>query len=110
MKNTQKISRITLKKDALVKCTLGDDWYTAQLTISMVPDEEIPDYRDVATFIEQEVNGKMKTAEDVIAAVATFIMKSYKPHFLHTAAEVANSNHPWVFVEREDTAEEYDYD
>jgi hypothetical protein len=102
MKNTQKISKITLKKDALVKCKLGEDWYTASLTLVMYPDDEIPDYRDVATFIEQEVSGKLMTIEDVMEAVATFIMTTYQPHFLSTVAEVSNSNHPYVLVERTD--------
>ena len=102
MKNTQKISKITLKKDALVKCKLGEDWYTAELAITMWPAEEIPDYRDIGTFIEQEVSGKLMTIEDVMEAVATFIMTTYQPHFLSTVAEVSNSNHPYVLVERED--------
>lgn len=102
MKNTQKISKITIKKDALVKCKLGEDWYTAELTITMWPAEEIPDYRDVGTFIEQSVNGKLMTIEDVMEAVANFIMSSYNPRHLTTVAEVSNSNHPYVIVERDD--------
>ncbi len=102
MLNEHKIDKITIYRNAHTKCKLGDDWYTTEVTITMFPDKEIPDYRDVDKHFATNIDGQHMTIEDVISSVIEFIMKDYQPYSVTIDALVQDSNHPKVIVSRTD--------
>lgn len=102
MVNKQKISKITIRRNSHNICPIGEDWFTAQVTIEMYPDVEIPDFVDVDKFFEKNIDGATMIIEDVVEAAAEFILKSYAPLKLITTARVTDSTHSDVEVTRVD--------
>lgn len=80
--NTQGIREIYLYPVAITKCELGGDWYTNQMEIRFVPRECYPDYTEVRTWIQNNIDGKTLNIEDVVAEVRKFLVREYKPYML----------------------------
>lgn len=97
--NKQAISKITLFKKLHNYCTLGEDWYTNNLTIIIEPGKLIPDYIE----IESELNtleGKPLIIEDVVNEISNIVNK-YEVKFAHIISEVDDATHLKVKVEKQ---------
>lgn len=101
LNNDNNITKITIKLSSKNRCPLGLDWYTNSITVLIVPDKYILDYRDIQTFNQENVNEKELTIEQAIDTLFQHIVAEYKPHHLKITSHVVDSNHPEVIVEKE---------
>lgn len=76
-KNKQGITEITMNGTTHLFCPLGNDFYTANTTITVSEPKMIPDYCDVTKFFE-EIDGKSLIIEDVCKKVLKFVKKQTK--------------------------------
>ena len=91
IENTQKISTIKMTKVIHNFCPLGDDWYTNNLELIMVPGQYIPDYLDIDKSVN-ELEGQFLIIEDVVNAI-TKILEEYKPLNIVVKSVVNDATH-----------------
>lgn len=70
--NTQGVTEIQMFGTTHLYCPLGDDFYTANTTITVSNPSKIPDYCDVTKFFES-IDGKELIIEDACRQVVDFI-------------------------------------
>lgn len=73
-KNKQGITEITMYGTTHLFCPLGNDFYTANVTITVSEPKMIPDYCDVTKFFES-IDGKNLIIEDACRKTMKFIRK-----------------------------------
>ena len=96
-KNEQGISLIEFTQNIQDFCPLGNDWYTNQITVSMIPDSIIPDYCDIDDFT-RSLGGKDLIIEDVVDAIFKYIEEEYAPKDLSVSSYVNDAKHMPVTV------------
>jgi dihydroorotate dehydrogenase len=100
IKNTQGIKSIKIKSKANCFCPIGKVWYTIKLIIYIKPGNYYPDYCDIRTFINNEINNKNLIIEDVINNIYQF-MRKYKPLKIKVTGKVDKiESHPPVEVSK----------
>lgn len=89
--------------DCRVKCfcPMGDDWYSANVSIEVKAPKTIPDYCDVETFLRRKVDGKPYILEDVCARVHRFVKKQTHGK-VRVRVSSSDAVHPPVLVEKSD--------
>ena len=100
IKNIYGVSDIKIKATAKCFCPLGQDWYTNHFEITFVPEEYIPDYCDIDSFIKENINGKHFIIEEAVAKLYDFIKEEYQPYELQIKSEVDDAAHSAVVVNR----------
>lgn len=98
--NVQGITEIRFEQNVQCYCPLGDDWYTNQLNITMIPNKIIPDYCDVDNFI-RGLSGTSLIIEDVIKCLFEYIMREYEPKNVRIESYVNDAKHLPVRVIKE---------
>lgn len=98
VKNIQGITKITFMEKIHNYCSLGNDWYSNNLTIELEPNENIPDYVKVGKKIKALEEHNL-IIEDVIMAVPK-IIEEYKPKSYRIVSEVNDATHMPVKVEK----------
>ncbi len=98
--NVQGITEISFTQNVQCFCPLGNDWYTNQLSVTMIPDKIIPDYCDVDDFI-RSLSGKELIIEDVIKQVFDYIKKEYNPKSIKVQSQVNDAKHLPVCVTKQ---------
>ena len=89
IENKEKISTISFVRNVQPFCPLGDDYYTAEVEVFLVPDQCYMDYCELDEAI-QDLGGKHLTIEQLAEKVYN-IIQEFEP--LHTVVTVnANSN------------------
>lgn len=88
--NSQKIDCIIMKPRIIVKCKLGQDWYTNDLEIYFVPDLYYPDYIEVESYIMRELDGSELNIEEVVAILYDKIMQEFSPKKLRIVDNVCS--------------------
>lgn len=76
-KNKQGITEITMYGKTHLYCPLGNDFYTANVTIIVDEPRMIPDYCDVTKFFE-DIDGESLIIEDACKKVLKFVKKQTK--------------------------------
>lgn len=99
-KNTQQITEITMMFTSHNYCAIGKDWYTIHFTLTMEPDELIPDYCEIGNFADNVLDGKELVTEDAIKMLAEFVIGQYKPKHYKITADVSDSTHPHAITTR----------
>lgn len=98
--NVQGITEISFEQNVQCYCPLGNDWYTNQLFITIVPDKLIPDYCDVDDFI-RGLSGKSLIIEDVIKEIFEYFKNEYAPKNIKIQSYVNDAKHLTVRVIKE---------
>lgn len=70
--NTQGVTEIQMVGTTHLYCPLGDDFYTANTTITVSNPSTIPDYCDVTKFFES-IDGEKLIIEDACRRMVDFI-------------------------------------
>lgn len=96
--NKQGITCITMEKKIHNFCTIGQDWYTNDIDISIEPDKVIPDYIEIDKSLN-ELEGKELIIEDVVASVVD-ILKEYEPLSIEVYSRVEDATHLPVTVSK----------
>lgn len=99
MQNTQGITYIEFTRTIRPFCPLGRDTYSAKITVSLQPDEQLFDFCDVDKAI-QELSKKSLIAEDVAKEVYDLIAK-YKPVNLCVRIDAESNTHFPVTIIKE---------
>lgn len=81
-------------------CTLGRDWYTANIEVKIMPDKFIPDYCEVDKYIQDEVSGKHFIIEQVVEEVFKYFETTYNPLKLNVTVKTDNATHSAVEVSK----------
>lgn len=98
--NKQGITGIELEKVIHNYCPLGEDWYTNNVSIQVIPGDVIPDYIEIDREIENKIEGKTLSIEDVVSLVSETFME-YKPKYINVVSDVQDAKHLHVKVAKE---------
>ena len=102
--NTYNISKIFMKKRIHNLCTIGQDWFSNNLEITMIPGNIIPDYIEIDEMV-QKYDEKEYIIEEVIDKIIEEL-KEYKPKYVKVVSKVDDAKHLEVYVEGEYSEEE----
>ena len=97
--NKYNISKIKMFKKVHNLCTIGQDWFTNNLEITIIPDKIIPDYIEVDKSI-QEFEAKELVIEEVVNGILEEL-KKYDPKYISVKSSVNDAMHLPVEVEAE---------
>lgn len=100
IENRPGITKIEFTKKISMFCPLGNDYYTADITVTFVPDNIIMDYCDVDKFLN-EMGGEHLIIEDAVSKIYTHISDNYKPAKLKVVIDAQSNVHFPVKVEKE---------
>ena len=89
--NKYNITEIKMHKKIHNLCTIGQDWFTNNIEIIMIPDEIIPDYIEIDNSI-QEIESKELVIEEVVYKIVE-ILKEYKPRYIKVISKVDDAMH-----------------
>lgn len=98
-KNDYNITLIKMSRRLHNLCTIGQDWFTNNLEIEMIPGEIIPDYIEVDADIK-----KYEGLELIIEEVVNNILqdlKQYKPKYIKVTSKINDAEHLPVEVTAE---------
>lgn len=82
IRNTQNISKITMRPVAYTKCKIGQDWYRNELEIIFIPSDCYPDYMEVNDWVMNNIDGEELNIEDVVDIIYHFLQETYHPSSL----------------------------
>ena len=77
---------------------MGNDWYTANIEVEIMPDQLIPDYCDVDAFVTRKISGKELIIEQVVYELYQYFEKEYNPASLKVSVKTDNAAHSAVVV------------
>lgn len=97
--NKFNISEIRMRRRLHNLCTIGQDWFTSNLEIVLVPNEIIPDYIEVDKSI-QKLEGKELVIEEIVNYILEDL-KGYKPSYIRVTSKVDDAMHLPVEVTAE---------
>lgn len=101
-KNTQGITKIVMKAKSIHPiCPLGKAPYSNNYTVTMCPNEVIPDYCEVNAWIQKNLGGHDLIIEDCVAMLFTYLQKQCAPDYLRVDSLVVDARHPEVTVTKE---------
>ncbi len=99
--NSYDITKIEFTQNAQCYCPLGDDWYTNQFTVQIVPDKLLVDYVEVEKFIRKEIGGKSYILEEAVSTLFNYIQDSMQPKYLRVSSYGNDAVHFPVTVTKE---------
>lgn len=99
-KNEQKITKIVMSGSSHNFCPLGQANYTNRFSMEFYPNEMIPDYLEVNSFIKENINDKELVIEDAVAILFDYLVATFEPKGLKVSSLVSDAKHPEVLVER----------
>ena len=98
--NTQSITTIKANKQITLYCPLGEDYYTADIYITFLPNAHYMDYVDLDIFLIN-LSGKSLTIEDACNEVYNELQK-YKPKKTNVTIKAYSNTHLNVVVTKGD--------
>ena len=97
--NKYNISKIVLNKKIHNLCTIGQDWFTNNIQIEMVPIKTIPDYIEIDNMLAT-FEGKELVIEEVVYGILEEL-KKYEPAYVKVTSRVDDAMHLPVEVTAE---------
>lgn len=97
MKNDYKVKKITLTKQLSAWCPLGEQEYTADVTVKVLPEDTIPDYCELDAELGK-VNGSL-IIEELASKVLNTVSKAFSGAPARVTVSVPQSKHMPVIVE-----------
>ena len=98
LENKEDIDGIFFERTIYPLCPLGDDTYSAKISVWFVPREFYPEYIELDEEI-QKLGGKELTIEELCETVFS-IMQQYEPVNLDIEIEAKSNKHFPVTVEK----------
>lgn len=80
--NIERVTRIVMHPTAFVKCQIGQDWYKCEFEVELVPSGYYPDYMEVASFVQSNIDGKELNIEQAAKVLRDFLKENYEPKAL----------------------------
>lgn len=98
--HTQGLSMVSFNKTITVFCPLGNEHYTASISVDFVPDGYMMDYLDEERFFKS-LQGKTYIIEDVAKIVHEHLVSEYEPKKVRVTVFACNAAHFPVTVVKE---------
>ena len=98
--HTQGLSMVSFNKTITVFCPLGNDYYTATVTVEFVPARWMMDYLDEEKFFK-ELQGTKYIIEDIAEIVHSHFVTEYSPKRIKVTVYAENATHFPVTVVKE---------
>ena len=98
--NTQSITSIKAEKRISLFCPLGNDYYTADIYITFIPQNYYMDYIDLDKFLNN-MGGMKLTIEEAIDMIYKELQR-YKPLQTNVTIEAFSNTHLNVVVSKGD--------
>ena len=98
--NEMGITKICMFANIQVYCSIGKAFFTARMSIEMVPNAVIPDYIEVEDHI-RDLSGEAMVIEECVGRVYDYINLNYEPMSLLVRANVSDARHMPVTVEKQ---------
>lgn len=98
IENQEKIDSITFTRNVQPFCPLGDDYYTAEVQVTFMPNQFYPDYIELDKAI-QDLGGKSLTIEQLAEKVFD-IMQEFEPETLLVTITADSNRHFPVTVSK----------
>lgn len=98
-KNEYNIKEIKMNKSIHNLCTIGQDWYTNNIEIKMIPGDIIPDYIEVDRCI-MNYEGKELIIEEVVSGILQKLVE-YDPKYVRVTSKISDAMHLPVEVTTE---------
>ena len=73
IENAEGITKILMRPRAHCLCDIGNDWYTIQFTAIINPGNYYPDYMDVLTWINKNIEGKRLNIETAVSLLWNYL-------------------------------------
>lgn len=89
--NNYNISMIKMNKRIHNLCTIGQDWFTNNVYIELIPDKVIPDYIEVDNDI-QDFEGRELVIEELVNGILEKL-KQYNPKYIKVVSKVDDAMH-----------------
>lgn len=97
--NEQNISTISAVRQVVCFCPLGNDYYTAQITIELQPNELLFDFIDLTNYLDK-LNGEAFIVEALCQEVFEYLDCKIKPAHLSVTVEASSNKHLPVAVNK----------
>ena len=97
MKNDYEVKRVTLTKQLSAWCPLGEQEYTADVTVKVLPEDTIPDYCELDAELSK-INGSL-IIEELASKVFSVVSKAFSGALVKVTVSVPQSKHMPVIVE-----------
>lgn len=103
MENKYKLKYIKYTANAFTRCPIGKEWGRMFIEINAEMGSEVPDYCDIDTFIQTEIDGHILMLEEVGCKVYDFFKQLCQPkHLSVTCHDESNAfNTTWVTIEED---------
>lgn len=85
--NKENIKLIQMHPKATCFCNIGQDWYLNEFTIHFYPGAFYPDYMEVESWINKNIEGQNLNIEEAINKIYNFL-KLYEPDGLEVISNV----------------------
>ena len=95
--NNYSITKIKMSKKIHNLCTIGQDWFTNNIEIELIPNKTIPDYIEVEGAIN-EFEAKELVIEEVVYGILSKL-EEYEPKYIKVVSKVEDAMHLPVEVE-----------
>lgn len=76
--NIENVKKIVMRPVAYTKCKIGQDWFINRFEIEFYPDKYYPDYMEVNSYINKEIEGKEFNIEQAAKKLHLFLLQ-YDP-------------------------------
>lgn len=99
IENTMSITEVEVYGAVQCFCPIGKEYFNGEITVTMVPNQFIPDYIELEKFI-RNLSGSSLLVEDCVCSIYEHIMDNYLPHKLKVECFTDSAAHYPVKVVR----------
>lgn len=96
--NKEKVISINYRPVARCYCPLGEDEYTNYFDISIYPKDHYPDYLDIDSFIQKNIEGKTFTIEQACYCLREYLVDELPGAVIQVTSNVSDAGHSEVSV------------
>jgi len=100
IENVYGIKTINIKTRVRCYCPLGNDWYTCDCDIELHPNNFLPDYCEVDSWIETNIDGKSFIVEEIVSLLYKYFNDNYQPKDCAIYCTVNDAKHSSVIVSK----------
>lgn len=96
--NTYEVRKIVYKKSCRCFCPIGKTEYTNDFTVTMEPEDTIPDYCEIDKFIQECIEGEALVIEEAAHRLKRWIDEYAHPGRISVESAVNDASHGNVVV------------
>lgn len=90
--NKENVTGITMYPQAHTFCRIGQDWFVNRFEVHFLPADFYPDYMEVNSFIQKNIEGKEMNIEEAAKTLYDFLKEEYTPKNIWVIDHVRDCN------------------